>query len=121
MLELAESMKDLDLLQPPILDRNKRLVAGLYRVEAARHLGWDTIKCLVLDNDNPLRMELIEIDENFMRNDLDAITIGEMAVRREVILKMLGLRVKVGQGRPAKNRADSALLLIRRLKLTLQF
>jgi ParB family chromosome partitioning protein len=104
MLELAESIKTTGLLHPPILDRNKKLVAGLHRVKAAQHLGWDTIKSHVLDEDDPLRLKLVEIDENLMRNELDQVAIGEHAVQRDKILEMLGLRAKVGQGRPAKNR-----------------
>jgi hypothetical protein len=58
-------------------------------------LGWDEIECVVLDCDE-LRTELAEIDENLIRNDLDSISIGELALRRDEILDALGLRAKSG-------------------------
>jgi hypothetical protein len=43
--------------------------------------------------------ELAEIDENLVRNELDPVTMGELANRRDEILKELGQRAKQGQNR----------------------
>ena len=43
-----------------------------------------------------MKAELAEIDENLIRNELDDIGIGELAIRRDEILEALGQRAKVG-------------------------
>jgi len=78
-------------------------------VEAYKQLGFDEIECIEFDGEE-LEAELVEIDENLMRSELDDITVGELALRRDEILEELGLRAKVGQGRPVKNGAGNAPL-----------
>jgi len=107
--ELAASIREIGLLHPITITSDNILVAGAHRLEACKQLLWQDIPCAVLSCDN-LRVELAEIDENLIRNDLDAISIGELALRRDDILDALGLRAKVGQGRPLKNGAESAPL-----------
>ena len=107
--ELAESIKIVGLINPITVGNDNTLIAGAHRLEACRLLGFDEIECVVLDCDE-LRTELVEIDENLIRNDLDPISIGELALRRDEILAELGLRAKIGQGRPAKNGAVPAPL-----------
>jgi len=91
--ELAASIKIVGLINPLTVDEDNTLIAGAHRYEACKHLGFDEIECVVLDCDE-LRIELVEIDENFVRNDLDPISIGELAIRRDEILEALGLRKK---------------------------
>ena len=93
--ELAESIKIVGLINPITVDKDNVLIAGAHRLEAYKQLGFDEIECVVLDCDK-LRSELAEIDENFCRNDLDPISIGELAIRRDEILEALGLRAKRG-------------------------
>jgi len=107
---LAESIKILGLLNPITVDKEGTLVAGAHRLEAHKLLGFDVIECVVLDCDT-LRSELVELDENLVRNDLDPIGVGEHALRRDEILDALGLRAKQGDNRFTKDRlADSAPL-----------
>ena len=107
--EIAESIKIVGLINPITIGKDNKLIAGAHRLEACKHLGFNEIDCIVLDCDE-LQAELAEIDENLIRNDLDAISIGELAIRRDEILEALGLRAKAGQGRPSKNGAISAPL-----------
>ena len=93
--ELAESIKIVGLINPITVDKDSVLIAGAHRFEACKLLGFDEIDCVVLDCDE-LRSELAEIDENLIRNDLDPISIGELAIRRDEILDALGLRAKRG-------------------------
>ncbi len=44
---------------------------------------------------NDLDRELVEIEENLMRNELNSVEIGELANRRDEILEAKGLREKV--------------------------
>ena len=107
--ELAESIHEVGLLNPITVTRDMQLVAGGHRLEACKAIGWHDIACTFLEGDS-LHVELAEIDENLIRNDLDAISVGELALRRDDILEALGVRAKVGQGRPSKNGAESAPL-----------
>jgi ParB family chromosome partitioning protein len=107
--ELAESIKVVGLINPITVGKDNTLIAGAHRLEACRQLGFDKIECVLLDCDE-LLAELAEIDENFIRCELDDIAIGELANRRDEILDSLGVRAKQGQGRPQKNGADSAPL-----------
>ena len=105
--ELTESIRIVGLLNPITIDKDDTLVAGAHRLEACKTLGFDEIECIVLDSDE-LRIELAEIDENLIRNDLDAISMGEKANRRDEILEELGLRAKVGDNQHTGGGADSA-------------
>ena len=111
--ELAASIKIVGLINPITVSRDGTLIAGLHRLEACRCLGFDEIECVVLDCDE-LRTELAEIDENLVRNDLDSVRIGELAIRRDEILDALGVRApahrpKKGAGTaPLRTTADIA-------------
>ena len=108
--EIADSIRIVGkLLQPLGITENDVLVYGRHRLAACKLLGHDEIDCIMLDG-NDWQIELAEIDENFIRRELDPHSRGKLALRRDEILEAQGLRAKVGQGRPSKNGADSALL-----------
>ena len=96
---LAESIKIIKiiggLIHPITIDKDRVLIAGAHRIEAYKTLGFEEIECTEFDGEQ-LEAELVEIDENLMRNELDDITVGEMVLRREEILEALGLRAKSG-------------------------
>lgn len=83
--ELAKSMKLIGQLEPITITSDNILLAGWHRVEAAKMLGWDTIKA-ELFNGNELERELVEIDENLMRNDLTILEQGEHLARRQELV-----------------------------------
>jgi len=93
--EIAESIRRIGLLHPITISRDHRLVAGAHRLEACRMAGISEIDCCFIDGDT-LHIELAEIDENLIRNELDAISIGELAIRRDEILELLGQRATSG-------------------------
>jgi len=101
---LAESIKIVGLLNPITIDKHGTLVAGAHRLAAYKLLRLDEIECIVLDGDD-WQSELAEIDENLIRNELDSIGIGELAIRRDEILDAQGLRAKSGTN--IKNLATS--------------
>lgn len=86
--ELADSIRELGLLNPITIDSENTLIAGLHRLEAARRLGWKEVECSVSSLDG-LQAELAEIDENFVRSGLSAVEYGEMLLRRKEIYEML--------------------------------
>jgi len=93
--ELAESIKTVGLINPITVTADKELVAGAHRLEACKSLGWSEIECLVFDGTD-FQKELAEIDENLVRLELDPISIGELAIRRDEILDGMGVRAKSG-------------------------
>lgn len=64
--KLADSISKVGLLNPITVDQEYTLIAGLHRLEAAKHLGWPEIECTVKNLDG-LLAELAEIDENLIR------------------------------------------------------
>ena len=103
--ELADSIRELGLLNPVTVDSENNLIAGLHRLEAVRTLGWDEVECTVSSLEG-LQAELAEIDENFVRNGLSAIEYGEMLLRRKEIYEALHPETKAGIAQAAAmNRA----------------
>ena len=47
VVELAESIRELGLLNPITIDKSHILIAGLHRLEAAKLLGWTEIDCTI--------------------------------------------------------------------------
>jgi hypothetical protein len=74
--QMQESLSERGLINPPLIhydhgDDTPRpiLVAGLYRLEAARRLGWRRILCRVVQAAD-IEIQLMEIDENIAHFDL---------------------------------------------------
>ena len=93
--ELAQSIRNVGLINPVTITADRQLVAGAHRLEACKSLGMSDIPCIIFDG-NDLQKELAEIDENLVRLELDPISIGELAIRRDEILDALGQRAKSG-------------------------
>ncbi len=66
---LIESIRRHGLLNPVTLTRDKRLVAGFRRIQAAKSIGWEEIECHYLDADTRLDLLMIEAEENMTRRD----------------------------------------------------
>lgn len=60
------------------------VTAGGHRLRAARKLAFDTVPCIVVDDDD-LRAELVMIDENLMRAELSPADRARGTARRKVI------------------------------------
>ena len=93
--ELAESIKTLGLLNPITIDNENYLIAGYHRLSAIKLLDEKTIPAIRKDTSH-IHGELMEIDENLKRNELNHIEISEHMVRREELLEQLGVRMKRG-------------------------
>ena len=98
VLELMTSYESVGVINPISVDEELTLIAGAHRLEAAKNLGWDTIEAKVFD-DEDLQKELIEIDENLIRNELCYIAAAEHIQERERILTSLGTRRQRGSNR----------------------
>jgi site-specific DNA-methyltransferase (adenine-specific) len=92
---LAQSIKELGLLNPITILRNGSLVAGCHRLEACKSLGWNEIEATVVDLDL-LSAELAEIDENLIRNELHWFDRDKQLARRKEIYEALHPTTKPG-------------------------
>ena len=86
--ELADSILEVGLINPIMVDQAHTLIAGLHRLEAMKLLGRSEIECTVSDLDG-LQAALAEIDENFVRKDLSDDEFRELLLRRKEIYESL--------------------------------
>ena len=89
--ELAQSIKQIGLLQPIVIDTDNNLLAGNHRLEAFNNIGYDRIECKIV-NLPELKRKLVEIDDNLCHSDLDFLEKAEHIALKETILKELGIR-----------------------------
>ena len=115
VLSLADSIKQLGLMNPISVRPDYQLIAGLHRLEACKKLGWTTIPAIIHDysatNDGAtaeLLAELAEIDENLIRNDLTELQQGIQHARRKRIYEALHPETK----------ADGITIKLRNLRRT---
>lgn len=85
---LMQSIEEVGLQNPISVSTDKTLVAGYHRLEACRGLGHETIAAQILTLDR-LRLELVEIEENLVRAELDGIERGEALKRQKEIYEAL--------------------------------
>ncbi|MBI5328342.1 MAG: ParB/RepB/Spo0J family partition protein [Deltaproteobacteria bacterium] len=98
---LSDSIKEIGLLNLVTVKRvsdGYELKAGKSRFLAVKSIGWETIPVVVIDIDD-LRGELVEIDENLIRNDLTALEKAEYLKRRKDIYEELYTEAKEGEAR----------------------
>jgi len=97
--QLADSIKEIGLINP-ITARECNggylLIAGMHRLEAFKLLGKETIEANIVTG-TELEFELMEIDENLMRNELHYSEIDELTYRRKQIYEEMYPETKVGQ------------------------
>ena len=85
---LVNSIQEIGLLQPVVVNENNELIAGQRRIEAVRMLGWSEIPAVVVNLDDIVKGEL---HENIVRQDF---TFTErQAILKEVEKKRIGHRM----------------------------
>jgi ParB/RepB/Spo0J family partition protein len=70
LAELADSIARLGLIHPPVITRDRVLVAGERRIEAMRSLGWDQTPIQYTDEVDPATLKALELEENIKRLDV---------------------------------------------------
>ena len=100
-----QSIQTNGLLNPVTLDQNYTLIAGLHRLTACKLLGYEQIECNIITCKDQDHTRLAEIDENLIRNELEALERAELWLERDQILDRLGLRAKAGDNQ--YSRRDS--------------
>ena len=89
--ELAQSIKQIGLLQPIVIDTENNLLAGNHRLEAFKNIGYERIECKIVNLPEQKR-KLVEIDENIIVSELSIIEKAEHIALKECILQSLGIR-----------------------------
>ena len=92
--ELKNSILSVGLINPITVTENLHLIAGYHRLEACKELGWQTIPAQIIKTDK-LNAELIEIEENLIRNELTVLERGEVLVRRKEIYEAMHPESKI--------------------------
>ena len=85
---LVASIREVGLLNPISVTRDRRLISGLHRLEAFRALKRRTIPAVVLALGRD-EAQLCEIDENLARNNLNLLERAEHLCRRKEIYERL--------------------------------
>ena len=94
---LAESIREIGTLINPItIDGNYNLIAGYHRLLAFQSLGKETIPSIIQEDKNDAFHEILEIDENLLRNELDYIEEADHLVKREELMASIGTIYKAG-------------------------
>jgi ParB family chromosome partitioning protein len=89
--ELAESIKEVGLINPITVrpeGAEYLLIAGMHRLEAYKLLGINNIESNIIFKTD-LEIELIEIDENLIRNELHYSERADLLLRRKEIYEEL--------------------------------
>lgn len=108
--ELADSIREIGLLNPLTIDRDNFLIAGLHRLEAVKMLGWTKVDCTVSSLEG-LAAELAEIDENIVRSDMSTLEYGEILLRRKEIYETLHPETKRGMRNGQTSKSDKMSFL----------
>jgi len=95
---IANSIRTIGLVNPVTIDSTNHLLCGYHRYLAHQKLGIDSIPCVVKESNRSIG-ELIELDENIQRNDLNFLEFSQSIVRREELMDELGLTYKVGDNK----------------------
>ncbi|MBD2770732.1 ParB N-terminal domain-containing protein [Iningainema tapete] len=105
--ELMESIKVNGLLNPITVDQNLTLIAGLHRLTACKLLGLKEIECNTVVYEDADQARLAEIDENFIRHELEPLERGKLSLEREEILERMGRRAKAGDNQYTRKGGES--------------
>ena len=95
---------------PPDAEGRHRLIAGGHRVAAAQALGWAKIDAIVTEATG-LQAELIEVDENLMRRELNALDRAVFLAKRQAIYEALHPQAKKGGDRRSDQSRKVATLI----------
>lgn len=104
--ELAASIMEVGVLQPVLLNKAGKLLAGKRRLAAALQLGMREIPAYRVEFDS-MHEELATIDENLMQLPLNSIEFDEAMYRRKVIFEEKFPLTRAGVAGGAKSEQQS--------------
>jgi len=93
--ELADSIREIGLLNPITVTKENQLIAGAHRIAAYKLLGKTEIEATVKDISG-LKAKLAEIDENLIRKELHYLDHSKLLAERKEIYEGLHPETKLG-------------------------
>jgi len=103
--ELCNSIREVGLIQPIVLDRTNKLIAGERRFRALKRLGFNVLvhgKTFVYnDEQDTLRLKAMEIEENVKRKQLTWQE--EVLAKKRILEIMQQIHGVAGPGRPSQS------------------
>ena len=69
LASLVNSLNTYGQLYPIIINKRYELISGQRRLEAAKNLGWTSIKAIFMDKNTSLEILELEMEENIERLD----------------------------------------------------
>jgi len=104
--DLSQSILNVGLLHPISVaykNDNYILLSGLHRLEAFKILGRSNIPATVRESNEHID-QLIEVEENLVRSELNAIQTAEHIIKREELLITLGKKAVVGNNQYSEDK-----------------
>jgi ParB family chromosome partitioning protein len=95
---LAQSIAEHGLINPLTVTKKGRLISGLNRFEACKHLGWKEIPVIVKDVTDT-DAKIVEIDENLVRKEFTYLERAEAILDKIAHYKALHPEIKHGGDR----------------------
>ena len=105
--ELADSILKIGLINPITITSNNTLIAGQHRLEACKSLDYSEIECNVIESEDKLQIDLIQIDENLIRNDLTVLEQCDMLNLRKKIYETMYPETKHGKNQFTRGLPES--------------
>jgi ParB family chromosome partitioning protein len=125
LMELADSLRNNGLVQPPTVRKNSagryELIAGERRLRAAQLAGWTKIRVTLVDADDQTAA-VMTTTENLQREDLNPIeeAVSYKTLQDRFNLTQQDVAEKVGKGRATVANAVRLLELPEEVKALLQ-
>jgi len=120
--ELADSLKNNGLVQPPTVRRNAsghyELIAGERRIRAAQLIGWSKIRVTLIEADDQTAA-VMTTTENLQREDLNPIeeAVSYRTLQEKFNLTQAEVAEKVGKGRATVANSTRLLELPEEVRL----
>lgn len=100
--ELVKSISEIGLLHPIVITDSLELVAGLHRLTAFKRMRRLSIPCKIVDSSDKILIELIQIDENLIRNEDHFLVRGSNLRRKKQLYEKRYPEIKHGGDRKSE-------------------
>lgn len=104
VIELAESIKNIGLLNPIIINSKGKIVAGRHRVVACKRNNYSEVDTRIIDFGKSEKRQLATIQENLVRNVFSTFERARLIGTQAQILESLGLATTHGGDRKNKTQ-----------------
>src|SRR3990172_8009799 len=85
---LKESIKQVGLIQPLIINEKNELLCGHRRLLACKELNWDEVEAVVLEvNEDRVKQLELEYHENIARQNLSSHELEQFKKKKEELLR----------------------------------